>query len=404
MSQSSDVDRRPTSILVGAGDIMRTLSVPRLTTLHYVHNNASYTQQEIADILGYSRSPISTYLTTMAEDLPVALVTKQGQRYTVTEAGKTVLSDVRKMLGERGVDLDTVDWTDETDTEEVADCLAPFGNARSAAPILLLYSIGTRGTIGDRIESLGTSLPVQLQDTVHDVEARLSERGESTTRKQVQHLLRRFEDANTIEYGDQIILTEKGHEQANLLEQFIQLLESHPELSSDEAEREDTVPSQSSLIDAHSPEQDTQRTTAQRSETPQMQNIAQQVDPRGFFDRGRASIDMVEEPAHDSPTIIPVYCLRSAGSDANSVNESDSQMEPVPLLPLTALPLDELASHVDQLASKFDDDVEVEPYWALQTETGLHPLSPACLPIAEASQRAWKLVNDAQELWNDQSR
>lgn len=412
MSQSSD-DRRPTSVLVGASDIMRTLSFPRLTTLYYVYDCDEYIQQEIADILGYTRSPISTHLKTMAEDLPVALVTKQGRRYTVTEAGKTVLRHVRRMLSGRGINLHSVDWTDDTDTEELADQLTPFGDARSTAPFLLLYSLGTRGTMGNRIEPFGTPQPVYLEDTVHDVETRLDERSESITRSQMQNLLLRFDDANTVEYDNpEVVLTEKGHEQANLLEQLIQLLESQHEPDDDQESSEESRPPQSSLTDAFSSEySETQATSTSRSaERHGMDNIAQQSTPRGYFDRGRASLDGLQE-SPETPAIIPAYRLCSAAddepfsaSDGDTGDRLDSRSESAPVLPLTTLTLNELTDVISQLAGEYDRDVEFEPYWALQTESGVQPLSPARLPLEEASHRAWKIINEAHDVWDEQSR
>lgn len=402
MSQFSDEDPRPTSVLVGAGDIMRTLSLSRLTTFYYVYNNEDYTQQEIADILGYTRSPISTHLTTMAEDLPLALVTKQGRRYTVTEAGKTVLSHVRKMLSGRGVDLHSVDWTDETDTEEIAAQLTPFDDARSTAPFLLLYSIGVRGTMGSRIEPFGTPQSVHRGDAMHDVEMRLEERGESITRPQMQNLLLRFDDANTVEYDSpKVVLTEKGHEQADLFEQFVQLLESQHEPDDDQESSEKSHPPQSSLTDAFSSDRSETQVppTSRSAERHGMDNIAQQNTPRGYFDRGRASLDGPQEPSHEAPAIIPVYCLCSAADD-----EMDSWPESAPVLPLTSLTLNELADVIGQLVGEYEMEVEFEPYWALQTATGLQPLAPARLPLDEASHRAWKIINDAHDLWNDQSQ
>lgn len=411
MSQFSDEDRS-TSVLVSASDIMRTLSLSRLTTLYYVYDNEEYTQQEIADILGYTRSPISTHLTTMAEDLPLALVTKQGQRYTVTEAGTTVLRHVRQMLSGRGVDLQSVDWEDDTDTEEIADQLTPFDDARSTAPFLLLYSLGIRGTLGNRIEPFGSPQSVYLEDTVHDVETRLDERGESITRSQVQNLLLRFDDANTVEYDSpEVVLTEKGHEQANLLEQLIQLLESQHE-PDDPGSSEESRPPQSSLTDAFSSDRsETQATPTSRSaERHGMDNIAQQSTPRGYFDRGRASLDGLQETSPETPAIIPAYRLLAtddetiSASDIDAGDGLDSQSESAPVLPLTSLTLNELTDVISQLAGEYDRNVEFEPYWALQTETGVQPLSPARLPLDEASHRAWKIINEAHDVWDEQSR
>lgn len=388
MPQPSDADR-PTPVLVEAGDIMRTLSLPRLTTLYYIDSHETYTQQEIADVIGCSRSSVSQYLQSMTS-LPVTLVEKRGQHHRVTEAGEVVLSHVRGTLERLSVDLETISWTDEWNTEEITACLSPFDNARSTAPFLLLYSIAIRGALGDRIDRLTTSQSVAREDIVQDVKARQQERGESITRKRIQHLLRRFNEANTVEYDDhEIVLTEKGHEQANLFEQLIQIVENHTETDAQENTRVGSTSSQSS--DA---------LPGDRSEihSSHITNIAQQDDPRGFLDDERSTS---QATAPDVPDIVPVYCLRSAQADSA---ESDTQSEPLPLFPLTSLTLSELATHVGQLMSEYDGDVEVEPYWALRTETGLYPLSFARFSLTNASHQAWQMINTAHELWEDQPR
>lgn len=380
MPQPNDADR-PTSVLVEGGDIMRTLSLARITTLYYIDRNERYTQKAIADVIDCSRSSVSQYLQSM-QMLPVALVTKQGQHYTITEAGEKVLSHVSKMFNRLGIDIQAIDWED--DVENIVDCLTPFNNARSTAPILLLYSIGSRGALGNRIELLGTPQSVHLEDVIQDVKTRQQERSESITRKRVQHLLRRFGEANTIEQdGHDITLTEKGHEQANLLEQLIQIVENQtePDPEVDTGVESPSFPSSEALSRGH-----------------QVDNIAQQDDPRGFLDDARST---AQATTHDMPDIVPVYCLRSAQADST---DSDTQSDPRPLFPFTSLTLSELATHVGKLMGEYDGDVELEPYWALRTETGLYPLSPARFPLSEASHQAWEMVNTAHEVWEEISR
>lgn len=398
MPRSNGTDKRSNQVIGEAGVIMRKLSLPPIITLHHIHNNnKTYTQKEIADVIGCERATVSQYLRSMKE-LPLPLVVKQGQRYTTTEAGEAVLSHLKRMFDRLGDNINTIDWKNEAATEEIAAWLTPFGNARSTPPFLLLYSIGTRSAFGERIERHGTPRPASLEDVVQDVTSRQEERGGRSTRKQVQELLRRFDDAGTVEYdGQEITLTKKGHEQANFLEQLIQILEKESEIGDNGEAGERVGPPQSSPADSSYADRGNTQMSPERSsrERYEMDNIAQQTDPRGFFDSGRASIDILEEADHEVPAIIPAYCLRAI---------VDDESEPTPVYPFTTLSLNELADQIRQLAGEYDGEIKFEPYWTLQTKDGLYPLSQARLPLGEASRRAWKLVNDAHELWNEQSQ
>lgn len=141
---------------------------------------------------------------------------------------------------------------------------------------------------------------------------------------------------------------------------------------------------------------------------PGSDNLAGQDDPRGFLDSGRASLDTSRKSPHEYPTITPTYCLRPADDQRITLTEEkpserlDSRSQPPPILPITTLTLEELADQVDRLIDEYEGAIEIKPYWALQTDTGQYPLAPALISLDDAYRRAWDIINDAYELWDNQ--
>lgn len=382
----SETEDDLTQVLVKAGEILQTLSPPTFISLFFIADDEGYTQTEIAEKIGRTRPTVSKYLRSL-KDLPIPLATNPGQHYTVTKKGERVVDFIYRMFEHLGTDLDTIDWSDDEDREHVASFFSPLHNSRSTLPFFILYSIGVRNAIGDRITRDNSSIPVQMWDVISDVEVRQKKRDKSVSVKQVRQTLWRFEDAGTIKFdGEQIELEKKGHEQAFLLEQLIQMLKEQRDADVDRGLDENT----SDSIDL-----------------PGSDNLAGQDNPRGFSDSGRASFTGTQKSSHESPTIIPTYCFRPVVEDGNTFTEdemtgeeSDSQPPPTPVLPLTVLTLEELGDQVDKLIDEYNGDMVIQPYWSLQTNTGQYPLAPAQLVLNDAYRHAWDIINDAQELWN----
>lgn len=412
MSRPSETEDDLTQVLVEAGEILRKLTPPTFISLLLIADDEVDTQTEIAEVIDRTRPTVSKYFNQLS-DLPIALATNPGQHYTVTGDGEKIVTLFHDMIDRLGPDLDTLDWNDKNDREKMATFFAPLHNTRSTLPFFILYSIGVRSAVGDRIHYRDPPQPIQIWDVVNDVEPRQEMRGKSVTMKQIRQTLWRFEDAGTVEFdGEQIILSEKGLEQAFLLEQLIQLLEKKDEINIDKDTNENTSSTYISSTDTmQSSFDDTQTSSFENSVTlPGSDNLAGQDDPRGFLDSGRASLDNSRKSSAEYPIIIPTYCLCPADDqgiphteDETSSERLDSQSQPASIFPITTLTLEELGDQVDRLINEYEGDVEIKPYWALQTNTGQYPLAPAFISLDDAYRRAWDIINDAHELWNNQS-
>jgi DNA-binding MarR family transcriptional regulator len=412
MSRPSETEDDLTQVLVKAGEILRNLTPPTFTSLLLIADDEMDTQTEIAETIGRTRPTVSKYLNKL-KDMPIALARNPGQHYTVTEEGEQIVTLIHDMIDRLRTDSHTIDWSDSEDREKVATFFAPLHNSRSTLPFFILYSIGSRSAVGDRIHYHDPPQPIQIWDVVDDIEVRQEKRGKSVTVKQIRQTLWRFDDAGSVEFdGEQIKLSKKGREQAFLLEQLIQMLKEQKETDVDEDANESTSSSYASTTDTtQSIFGDAQTSSSESSVTiPGSDNLAGQDDPRGFLDSGRASHDISRKSSHESPTIIPTYCLRPTDDQEITLTEGekpserlDSQSQPSPVLPITTLTLEELADQVDRLIDEYNGAIEIKPYWALQTGTRQYPLAPARFALDDAYRRAWNIVNNAYDLWNNQS-
>lgn len=367
----TNADRWPTQVLVEAGQILRTLTPSRLATLLLVMDNTPYTQTDMADTIGCSRSSISMYHQTLA-DLPLPLIEKRQTRYRATAAGEKIVSYINDVANNFDIDLHSINWGDEDDKKRVADCLAPLHNTRDSVPFFILDSLRERsGEI-----RLGPPLPVELVDIVDDVNDRQQERGENSSRTQVRRRLQnRFAPTDTIEFDEEeIVLEEKGQDHAQLLDQIAQLLFDELDANVDESESSPSAKAQSHRDQAHT------RFNPQSSLTHSNQ-ITHQHNPRQFLG-GQTSIAEPDTDAtdeHERPSVIPVYCI----SPGNDTGNQHSQSRPVPILPVTVQTLNELADHVSRLIDEYPADTQIEPYLAVQMGSELYPVSPAQLSFDE---------------------
>lgn len=369
----TSVDRWPTQVLVEAGQILRTLTPSRLATLLLVIDNKPYSQIDMADTIGCSRSSVSLYLQTL-EDQPLPLVEKRQTRYRATAAGEKIATYVSDMASDLDTDLHSISWNDKADEKRVEDCLTPLHDSRDSVPFFILDSLRERsGEIG-----LGPPLPVELVDIVDDVNDRQQERGQNSSRTQVRRRLQnRFETTDTIEFDEEaIVLEEKGQEHAKLLDQLAQLL-------FDEVDREEMESSSSAKAQLNRDQGHTKFDP--QSSLSHFNQITHQHNPREFLG-GRTSIaepDTDTTSEQDHPSVIPVFCL-SPGDDTGNQHSKSS---PIPILPVTGQTLDELSNHVNHLIDEYPADTQVEPYLAIQIESELYPISPAQLSLDKSNSR-----------------
>lgn len=358
MSKSRYSDR-PTHLLVAAGKLLQALNPSKLGLLFVVYEDNIQTQQELSDAVGRSQATISTYLQRL-ETLSPPLVGKQGKHYTVTNTGEKVISLISGIARREGPDLQTIDWTDETDRKSVATFFTPLHDSQVMRPFFVLASLYERSDINGPI---GTPQPVRFDDIVRDVGRRQDDIDENATTKQIRRTVkRRFDDTGTAHFEEgHVTLTDKGHLHAWILNELIQFLKKREEIDGDETEdaaTEDAETSENVVNTTLTPPSDSSRQTNVPSGVPQ------QLVPEGNHGSGQLS--------ETGPTVIPVYSLRST-----NVSDSD-ELDSFPLLPLTeTMTLEELTTHANQLADKYGDDATLVLEWMIQTESGLYPLSAA---------------------------
>ncbi len=362
----------PTDLLAQAGEILQTLTPRTLATLLIVVDEDPQTQGDIAEMIGSARSTVSKYLLSL-EELPLPLVMKGRQRYTGTDTGRTMIGLFDGMFDRFGVDLATIDWQTDTDVEQVADCLTPLCDSRTATPIFTLEALRDRSGI---VDLLGTPRSVSVKVIVNNVSQRHSERGESTTTEQVRTILRRFDNADAIEFnGDNCTLTEKGQEHACLLHRIVDLLEepddrdTHIEnAQSDDAARTDSQPSSAPAA------------------TTVTDRVANQIDPRQFTG-GSKPHTAASTDAEKTPVLIPAYWLVSDTEEVTEQTETQSTA----VLPLNSMTPKELVERASHLLEEHGTDAELIPYWTLQMGDELHPLEGAELSLDTVSP--WSLLS-----------
>ena len=368
MNQSPAANGHSAQSYAEASEILRTVNPPTIATLLFLADDEVYTQNEIADRIGYSRSTVSQSQQSL-ETLPLSLATKQGSRYKITSAGETILGYYIGMARQLNLDLDTVDWQSDETHEQAKTVLTPLYDSRSTMPFFVLESVGARA-VGDQINRLATPQRVSIEDIIQDVTTRQRERDERVTSKQIRQVVRRFDDKDTVEFnGDYIVLKEKGQEHAYLLEQVVQLIEDQASTARDESEESGAT------ISETPPQADT--SSADQTEIDgrncRSENIANQIQPHGFHGK-RASVDDRQE-TDEHKRAIPVYCLRP-DVDERMSSTSSSEKRPTPAVPFTALTVGELIERAQQLAQEYDMDTQLEPHWMIRAESELYPIGP----------------------------
>lgn len=382
-----DPSRRSTNVLVEAGEIYQTLYPTALASLLLVAEDKQYKQAEMADQIGCADSTVSKARQSLSK-LPLPLLEKGTQQYSVTEEGRAVITLIDEMADRQDVPFRSVDWSNDDEKADVAELLGPLYDSVSTTPVFILDALGE---YSNKDELLGTPSTVPIQNVVRDVDARREERGESATTEQVRTMLRRFADAGTVIFdgSDDCRLTDEGREQARLLDQLAQLIEKS------NVTEVDGDTSTASL------RQDTQSSAPTRSSssgTRRTGSIANQIMGRRFAG-GRSSSPVSEntpEPlgidATESLRILPAYCFFLGDDEHTTATSQSSTLHAV--LPITHLTIGELADHVEQLVHEYGEETRLTPYWTLQTESDLYPLGPAELSLDEVSSQAWNLIND----------
>lgn len=346
MAHSDKTPDRSTGVLEDAGEILRNLTPPTLASLLVVSEDNTQTQVEMADTVGVSRSSISKYLQTLS-NLPLTLITKQREsRYTVTDDGKKVITLINEMVSNVEIDLHDLDWESDAAQEQVGTRLAPLHGSRSDRTFFVLDALRVRS---GSVNPYATPSRVWVEDVVHDVNTR----GNATSER-VRQTLRRYDEADAIEFdGEYIKLIKKGQDQAQLLDQLAHQIEKQ-----EEEEDAGRIPS------------------ADSSEQLEAGSLSGQMRRHGFHGGGqRAVAGSSASVSHELPTIVPAYCLSSPHEDTSDTRTQS----PLPVLPLVAMTIGELTDAVARLPHEYNEDMRIEPYWTLQTESGLFPLGPAQL-------------------------
>lgn len=359
---------RPTRMLVTAAKIWQALSPSKLGLLFVIYNNDIKNQKEISDTIDRTQSTVSSYLQTL-ETLTPPLEAKQGRYYTVTNTGERVIGLVGSMINQSDSDLDlqSVDWTDETDRNAVEEVLTPLHDSRGMRPFFVLDSLYERNDINGPV---GTPHPVRFDDIVRDVETRQDDIGESTNTKQVRRTIKlRFNDTDAADFNEgQVTLTRKGYVQAWVLSEFIRFLKEQEEIGSGGSKNtalSDTEATGEKLDDIST-------ASTEQSDNPHRKPGSTDILQHLPLESPRSGSQSSEE----RPTVVPVYSLHSA--------ETNGRQSSPPVLPLTAeTTVRELTTFVNQLADEYDGDTRLVLDWMVQTESGLYPLSVMDAPSSD---------------------
>lgn len=368
MTGSNKVDR-PTDVLRDTGEILRTLSPSRLGLLFVISNTDANTQTDIADAIGRSQSTISQYCQRLTT-IEYPLIAKRGKRYVITDTGKEVLSLVDDMTDQ--LNLQSVEWCSKTDKKAIETILSPLHESQIAEPFFILESLYNRSYTGGHSRDPQS---VWIDDIIDDVKSR--QRDAKDTTKQVQQIVKRFDNASAVTFdGSQLMFTEKGEKNAQLLIELTHFLMKREGIDTDSdkhTESRISTPSTESPVNGSA---DRSGLDDLSSQTHDVDSIAQQRQPQRFLGSRRSSI-VNQSSIQGSPTVVLTYCLRRT-SEADRSEESHSQ--PIPVLLLTALTASELAARAEQIIREHGEDTQLIPYWTLQTSNGLSPLGPAGIP------------------------
>lgn len=204
-----------TPVLAIVGEILRTVTPNTLGSLVLVSNGTATTQTEIARTIDRDQSTVSTYFQSLTiETADLSLVERPNQWYAVTEIGEEVIDLVTDVSD---IDVATIDWGSAAEKEQVGTLLAPLNKSRSVTPFFVLNSLRNRSS---------APRPVSIDDVVRDVENRVQEMGETTSKKQTGQIIERFSTQNVVAIdGDHLSLTQKGKTNAQLLHQLAKIVD-----------------------------------------------------------------------------------------------------------------------------------------------------------------------------------
>jgi predicted transcriptional regulator len=357
MSLASQKER-PTDVLIEVGEILRTLNPSLLGALKVASQDETLTQSEIADIIGRSNPTVSTYFQSLQS---FSLTAKRSQRNIVTDTGAKVVGLIESMFSQLGRSLDTIDWKDEADVEYISEKLSPLHDSRSMGPFFLLDSLYERSDIHGHV---GTRQPVWVDEAISDVKLREEDRGESTSTRLVRETIRRFDDTGVISFdGTKLELTDKGHQQAWLVNELAQYLKTEEEETGNNV-RGHTETAMEGLNDYITG----QSSSSNESRSPLALDDATQIMAQS--DSGVREPFAAEQLVdQEKPIVIAGYCLRS-------VDENRENQDRLPMLPITEMTVEDLINQATQLRDAFDEEAKLVPYWFLQTESELYPLAP----------------------------
>jgi len=365
-----------------ASKVIRANSPRVLATLLAVQGHERRTQEQIADEVGCARSTVSKYLRVL-DDLPEDIIRKQGHSITVTHRGAGLINVYESALKGLDIDIGKVDWTSD-EISAVDEALAPLHQFRSSAPFLVLRALISLS------ESSQFDQEIWIDDLIMTVETLQQESGDSISRQHFDQILDNFAKHETVtRERDELQLTQKGHQQGELLTGVLDWIRSDQESARSEPSEERPTAGRTTygLKGMNSP-----KIGAFATEPGQdIESIAEQDAKKAF--RGRTA-----HGRENAPRVGPAIFIETA-DELHSIGAVEGENTAS-----LADTLRTLASRLENLEKEYDPPLPAGIYRSLVTAGEPVPLGDDWQPLDTASFAEWHMINKAFQLIGQQDQ
>jgi DNA-binding MarR family transcriptional regulator len=367
MPQSNTTDNS-SSVLKPVGEILRALSPPAIGLLFAIDESDEpiQTQADLGDAIGRSQSSVSQFKSKLEEEVDPPLISRRGRRYTLTKTGEIIIDLIGEIASTLDVDLDSIDWTNETDKETVGTLLSPLYNSHDMVPLFILDSLSERSQADSSDESPN---PVWVDDVFYDVDAQYPADEEVTLKKVRRTLRERFDDTDTARFdGSEVTLLEKGQQQAWLVDELSKHIEEEEAVEQNLTDSTATESPTETTIGRFDSDSAIRPDSTDRGIT--IDRGGQRITEQTSLGSSRQQSVLDSVRTSETPTVIPAYSLHP---DEGETDDGSG----APLILPPTMTVDDALDRILQARNDFDADTRLVLNWAIQTETGLYPWTPA---------------------------